>query len=782
MGNELEKIVPELKLYFDGTFCNKDNGKDPTVVGEAYNNDKSVETYFNREKYDGLVGNQNILENQYLKIYFPGPAAERKNTKYDKPGTGKFNSKYMSQHTTNNSTGLWGDGWEHNMQLALIIACNFIIEQLGKHERVAISIPASHSRGAITAIAFSNQLSYFLQKMGIDKQKVSIRSLYAIDPVAGLDYGALEKSVVRNIPMENFHAENDSNDLKNHLVQVEPIRIGAYVDRLTLRYAADERRTAYKSQLPYGIDPNFKNGRPLFIPDNVDVEISYSRATHQTIAYTEKEGNKFFSGKNTLGEIQSKNNAQIKLQYGIISEELVDDLSKAKAKVNSFHPKEDRVIKIKCKDNPECKEKYTNSVLHDVYQFFMHKSKNDCNFFQAFNDPKNKYYDLINWAYKNSAFYQQLDSKEYKIEPKVLAHLVQIKQKDQSKNFAKFINSVDSYAKSEKNQNLSHNDYKDAVRQAINSSLIHIRPSSSNAKKRKLERIRDVFLEKISEKSFNNSKDIYAKLLYLAERVVQHNMGKLHFRLGRNYSKDYDKNDFKEAKDLFLNGNQRLNNNKNNKNIDHRGDFPQKKRPPDQGENNHYDSLDKGGEYRKYGDLKITFANFDKIDQIITGNIKMTEYASKANTETKNDSEITDKFLIELSDNIKNKSDNMLSNSDLSVKIKLKQELCLYGEDVFELYKKCIKDAKTSIVFKNFGIDESSDAWDTIKSSLEDLSKEKENSVNKIQVYFLVNKPVLSALYKNKHVETWIEKNKTKLTGLNFHFLPCPMCQDSCRL
>ncbi|WP_395168640.1 hypothetical protein ACGP04_07150 [Piscirickettsia salmonis] len=100
--------------------------------------------------------------------------------------------------------------------------------------------------------------------------------------------------------------------------------------------------------------------------------------------------------------------------------------------------------------------------------------------------------------------------------------------------------------------------------------MLNLRPSSTKEKLFKLQSIKGL-IDK------TNSEERCKQLLYLAERVTQHNMGLFHFRRLGHFSKDYHAIDFEEAKKRFTK----------------------------------YPNINQ--EYHSYNGTKITFANFSKI-------------------------------------------------------------------------------------------------------------------------------------------------------------------------
>lgn len=85
---------------------------------------------------------------------------------------------------------------------------------------------------------------------------------------------------------------------------------------------------------------------------------------------------------------------------------------------------------------------------------------------------------------------------------------------------------------------------KIAILKAINNALFHLRASSAAAKLEKLQIIKGLIYK---SKEIGQCED----WLYLARRVVQHNMGIFHYRFKNNYSKDYHPSDFIEVEYLL---------------------------------------------------------------------------------------------------------------------------------------------------------------------------------------------------------------------------------------
>ena len=143
-----------------------------------------------------------------------------------------------------------------------------------------------------------------------------------------------------------------------------------------------------------------------------------------------------------------------------------------------------------------------------------------------------------------------------------------------------------------------------------------------------------------------------------------------------------------------------------------------------------------------------------------------------------NENNIQDEFLCEFTKELNSRSESKESLSTHGVKvskIELNSEIAVYGKDIFGLYENVMKNANESIVFKNYAIEDGSDGWAQIKDSLETLNTNM-NANQKIQVYFLVNKPTLGSIvkpFKSKHVKEWIDENKIRRSGLEFHFFPC---------
>lgn len=393
-----------LDIYFDGTKCNLNkpsSKKGKTVVGHAFvANTDAKEVFFDKSDYSIIQNSSKTdpYQDNHWKIYFAGPSAQTstfQEVKYMTPGKkynpSKISTAALSQYSTTNKLGIWGDGWEHNLQLALIATINFVSNSLQNNpsEKIAINIPAAFSRGGITGFSFSDLLSNTLEDMGITIDQVSIEQIHGVDPVGGMGYGTLEESIKRP-------------SYKNDLASVSPMRVGSYTKNLTLHIATQEQRKAFKSQLPYGLDTKFKNNRPLFIPDSVKTTIRLSHACHKTIAYPEhlKENIIFPSGCKTFNLITGKHFDTQKKDNPTLRH-LGNDSN------NLIFPKEDRCVKETTSPKaPEIIQQYSNSVLYDVYRYFENSNNSNDKFQKAFTNPNNKFHDLIVWAYKNSNFYR----------------------------------------------------------------------------------------------------------------------------------------------------------------------------------------------------------------------------------------------------------------------------------------------------------------------------------------------------------------------------------------
>jgi hypothetical protein len=404
--------MKSVDIYFDGTGISLNSSTEisygKSVVGHAFVSNTSEELFFNRLDYATILSssNTNPYRNEHCKIYFAGPSAKNstfQGLEYKKPGKdynpSKISTAGLSKYSTTNRLGISGDGWEHNLQLAVVSTINLITESLTQkpNQKITVNIPAAYSRGGITAIAFSHLLSNTLKNMGITSDQVSIGQIHAIDPVAGSNYGTLEKSIKRH-------------SYKNHLASVSPLRIGSYTDSLTLHIATQERRRDFKPQLPYGLDTTFKNNRPLFIPDSVKTNIRLSHACHQTIAYPEYlgEASRFPAGCKTFRLVTGKD-------FDTRKKEDITWRHLGNSGNNLIFPKEDRCVKETTNHTaPEIIQQYSNSVLYDVYRYFVENNHSNNTFQQALTNPDNKFNDLIVWAYKNSNFYRitklELDS------------------------------------------------------------------------------------------------------------------------------------------------------------------------------------------------------------------------------------------------------------------------------------------------------------------------------------------------------------------------------------
>ncbi|APS53251.1 hypothetical protein AVI51_03755 [Piscirickettsia salmonis] len=554
-----------LDIYFDGTGVSLNGSNERiygrSVVGHAFVQNKAEDVFFDPSDYSNLLSNSNTApyQSKHCKLYFSGPVSgdsiyEGRNQ--FQPGRNynpsNISEAYLSRHQSTLWSQIHGGGWKHSLQLALLATVNLITENLAKHpsEKIIINIPASYSRGAVTAIAFTSTLSEILASMGFTSEQISIGQVHTIDPVADMDYGKLEASINRP-------------SYRNYLASVEPIRIGSFTEELFLHYAVEEPRTLFKPQLPLLFDRNFANNRPLLIPDKVKASVRFSQACHQTIAYPEyhQEERCFPAGCETFKIITGKNFPTKKQtdstwrHFGNAS--------------NRLFSKEKRCFQdITTIINPEVSVPYSHSVLYDTYHYFMHNSNGSATFLQALTDPNNKYHNLLNWAYQNSYlslitglslsdFQEQLPSQQ------LLAQALQCKTKQELVLLAleyKHYKQYNSQFKIIDNQ-LNHQDlnklinasvsqqkdhlkqhyklpttdleqYKQVAHHAINNAMLNLRPSSTKEKLFKLQSIKGL-IDK------TNSEERCKQLLYLAERVTQHNMGLFHFRRLGYFSKDY---------------------------------------------------------------------------------------------------------------------------------------------------------------------------------------------------------------------------------------------------
>ncbi|OAJ33315.1 hypothetical protein A0O36_02494 [Piscirickettsiaceae bacterium NZ-RLO1] len=385
-----------LDIYFDGTGVNLNSPTEEkfgkSVVGYAFLANPAAEVFVDSKdnsklciRVDNDDTSRNPYEPEHVKIYFPGTAAKpctyqdqhylRLAAVYNPT---KISSLLLSQHTTTNRTGAKGDGWEHNLQHAIIVTLNFILtrRQYNPTEPIIIRIPAAYSRGGITAIAFSNQLSELLDEMAIPQ--VFIEEMHLIDPVAGQSYGKSQDTAKRL-------------EYKKDLYQVDPTRIGSRVRNVFWYGAAKEKRGAFTDQAPGA----FSTGRMILLPDNVECKRHYLYACHKSIGHPDRKG---------------VTHAAAAWVFQRIAGSLFPAANGREASwahmADEFYPsKRDRSFSdVVSAESPVKSEDYTNSILYDVFHCFMHSCTDKVTFEQALKEPGYYFNAILAWACKNSNF------------------------------------------------------------------------------------------------------------------------------------------------------------------------------------------------------------------------------------------------------------------------------------------------------------------------------------------------------------------------------------------
>lgn len=260
--------------------------------------------------------------------------------------------------------------------------------------------------------------------------------------------------------------------------------------------------------MPYGLDPDGKNNRPLFIPDSVHTRIHLLHGCHQTIAYPHYPGitDCFAAGLRTYKNIiGGKLPAQLKRtsswhHFGDKSSDII-------------FPKENRcVLKKTHEDHPVETIVYNNSVLYDVYQYFIKNNKGSSSFKQAISDPDDKYYSLFKWAYENSHFYRITGKKMNDVNDEVLAQAVQCQSREALTLLAmqyKYYGRCDLPVAS---ANLTH--------QALEKLIASPEEEQKNYLRQRfdLERCHPLKRAKLVAKN----RDQCARILHHAQKVVQH--------------------------------------------------------------------------------------------------------------------------------------------------------------------------------------------------------------------------------------------------------------------
>ncbi|ODN42680.1 hypothetical protein [Piscirickettsia litoralis] len=389
-----------LDIYFDGTGVNLNSSSEQkfgkSVVGYVFTKSPAEEVFIDPEnngklriRGDSDDASRNPYEPQHVKIYFPGPSAKTctyQGQQYLRPGEEynptKISSLLLSQDTTTNRSGRYGDGWEHNLQHAVIVALNFILVRLQQNpdEPIIVRLRASYSRGGITAIAFSQLLSELLEEMGFPDDKVFIEEVNAIDPVAGEGYGKLQETAKRS-------------KIKNDLHLVNATRIGNRTRKFNWYGATEEKRKAFEAQAPEA----FATDRAILIPDNVECVRHFKYGCHKSTGHPLRLGVPHQAGIEIFEEISA-------LDFDVPDgkettwKHMADE---------SYLRKRQRVFSQEAStESPAKSENYTNSILYDVFQYFMHGCEDKVTFEQALKEAGYYFNPTLVWAYKNSNFFR----------------------------------------------------------------------------------------------------------------------------------------------------------------------------------------------------------------------------------------------------------------------------------------------------------------------------------------------------------------------------------------
>ncbi|MCP3965327.1 MAG: hypothetical protein GY750_06385 [Lentisphaerae bacterium] len=291
-------------IFFDGTAQNinseveKKYGK--SIIAEFFTDTKATSL----DVIEDVISSTPVGYDQFedIKAYFPGPGAEHsehENPAFCNPGNPGHHD-YLPQgshkHLRSNPKAktsrfctvnqYYGYGWEHNLFNAVNLISNIPLDQFD-------IFVAGFSRGAITAISFSNELS----KMGI-----TIKHLFLIDPVAGFDYGHVK----------NFFNYDKAD--RNGLPQVNPFIIGSKVKKLDIFYATLELRGCLTCQLPMKYMNGSKNPNPLLIHDMTETRVHFLPGDHSQVSHREfkNEGRHSEAGKYVYRQIYTSLR-----QYGI---------------------------------------------------------------------------------------------------------------------------------------------------------------------------------------------------------------------------------------------------------------------------------------------------------------------------------------------------------------------------------------------------------------------------------------------------------------------------------
>lgn len=417
-------LVTEARLdvYMDGTGVNLNSVVEdqfgPSVVGDGYmqnTNAKALDPY-------GPPVSENV-ENHNAKIYFAGPAASHAEYSEDGynlsiPTPGSMQAMIhglTAKHRVSNHTGITGAGAEHNLHMAVEMAVNYINSLPDDISDVTIAVHG-YSRGGITAIAFTNELSKRLQQKTFQGKKIKLEG-NLIDPVAGNEDGVYRHDAPKKT------AEG--------LTAVQPYRLGTQPGEYTLHLATQEKREPFKPQLPYGLDRSQENNRPLFVPDQVKLNVRMCHACHQTIAYSMFKGSDdtFAAGKNTYSLMTGKGyESTLPSSYRDMSE-----TGNAKYMKNEAR----NIILETSTERPERTMEYKNSVLHDYYQFYCQAYGDKASFYDALTNKDNPHHEMATWAYFNSNFYHVMQKEPGNVNKELLAKAVQCENKYELETLAK---------------------------------------------------------------------------------------------------------------------------------------------------------------------------------------------------------------------------------------------------------------------------------------------------------------------------------------------------------
>lgn len=202
-------MVRNVFYFFDGTSntlnSNMEQKRGKSVVAELFECNKSSHIQINLEHQCFELISKG--QNNCFKIYFPGPGAKQCSFNkflFHTPGrntSGKKIHKSLWPKTYSNPITLYnqltGNGWEHNLHSAVVAACNLLDVPQINHFIVG------YSRGGITAISFSHELSQLIPA----NQNIY---LFLIDPVAGKKYSTL-KNMINYLDCHRKGFKNKSN-------------------------------------------------------------------------------------------------------------------------------------------------------------------------------------------------------------------------------------------------------------------------------------------------------------------------------------------------------------------------------------------------------------------------------------------------------------------------------------------------------------------------------------------------------------------------------------------